>query len=54
MQNEKLIIHINYEIEVDQVMEEKENPSLQIEINRVPRLCEETDEKKTKHILEQL
>jgi len=52
--NEKPIIHINYEIEVDQVMEGKENPSLQIEISRVSRLCEETNEEKTKHILEQL
>jgi hypothetical protein len=53
-QNEKPIIHINYEIEVDQIMEEKEFPSLQIEISKVSRLCEETDEEKTKHILEQL
>jgi hypothetical protein len=35
-------------------MEEKEFPSLQIEISKVSRLCEETDEEKTKHILEQL
>jgi hypothetical protein len=35
-------------------MEEKKNPSLQIEISRVSRLCEETNEEKTKHILEQL
>ncbi len=53
-QNEKPIIHINYEIEVDQIMEEKEFPSLQIEISKVSRLCEETDEEKIKHILEQL
>jgi hypothetical protein len=44
MQNEKPIIHINYEIEVDQVMEEKENSSLQIEISSVSRLCEKFDE----------
>jgi hypothetical protein len=34
-QNEKPIIHINYEIEVDQIMEEKEFPSLQIEISKI-------------------
>jgi hypothetical protein len=34
MQNEDHIICINDEIEVDQVMEERENQSLQTEINK--------------------
>ncbi len=53
MQNDNIIIHINYDIEVDQIMEEKENPSLQTKISRVSRLCEKVDEENTKHILEQ-
>jgi hypothetical protein len=51
MQNEKDIICKNDEIEVDQVMEERENPNLQIEINIVSREC---DEEKSKHILQEL
>jgi hypothetical protein len=46
MQNEKHIICINDEIEVDQVMKEKENPSLQIKINRIVKECDKIDEKK--------
>jgi hypothetical protein len=49
MQNEKHIICINDETEVDQVMEEKENPSLQTKVSRVLR---EYDKKKTIHILQ--
>ncbi len=49
MQNEKHIICINDETEVDQVMEEKENPSLQTKVGRVSREC---DKKKTIHILQ--
>jgi hypothetical protein len=49
MQNEKHIICINDEIEVDQVMEEKENPSLQTKVSRVSKEC---DKKKTIHILQ--
>ncbi len=37
MQNENHIIRINDEIEIDQVMEKKENPSLQTEISKVSR-----------------
>ncbi len=48
MKNEKHIICINDEIEVDQVMEERENPSLQTKISIVSREC---DEEKSKHIL---
>jgi hypothetical protein len=51
--NEKHVIFIN-EIEVDQVMEKKENPSLQIEISKVLGVREEINEDKTKCILEQL
>jgi hypothetical protein len=54
MQNEKHIIWINDEIEVDQVMQEKENPSLQIKISRIIKECDKTDENKTKHILQHL
>ncbi len=46
-QNEEPIIFIN-EIEVDQVMEKRKNPSLQIEISKVLGLREETNENKTK------
>jgi hypothetical protein len=41
----------NYETKVNQVKEEKENPSLQIKVGRMLR---EFDEKKTKHILQHL
>jgi hypothetical protein len=53
MQNEEPIIQINDKTKVDQIMEERENP-MQTKINRVSRVCEEIDEKKTKQILEQL
>ncbi len=53
MQNEKLVIFIN-ETKVDQVMEKRENSSLQIEINKVLGVREETNEDKTKCIWEQL
>jgi hypothetical protein len=53
MQNEKPVIFIN-EIEVDRIMEERENPSLQIEISKVFGVREEINENKTKCILEQL
>jgi hypothetical protein len=52
MQNEEYIICRNDETKVDQVMEERENPSLQIEISRILKVCEEIDEEKIKHILE--
>ncbi len=39
---------INYEIEVNQVKEERVNPSLQTKVSRVSK---EFDVKKTKHIL---
>ncbi len=51
MQTEKYIICINDETKVNQVKEEKENPSLQIKVGRVSG---EFDEKKTKHILQHL
>jgi len=51
MQIEKHMICINDEIEVNQVREERKNPSLQIEVNRVLR---EFDEKKMKQILQHL
>ncbi len=52
MQNEEHIICINDEIEVDYVLEEKEiNTSLQTKVNTVSTKC---DEKKIKHILQQL
>jgi hypothetical protein len=54
MQNEEYIICRNDEIEVDQVMEERENPSLQIVINRISKVFEDNDEKNIKHSLEQL
>jgi hypothetical protein len=54
LQNEEPIIRINDETKVDQIMEERENPSLQTKISKVSRVCEKTDEEKTKHILEQL
>ncbi len=53
MQNEKPVIFIN-ETEVDQIMEERKNPSLQIEISKVLGVKQETNENKTKCILEQL
>jgi hypothetical protein len=43
MQNEELVIFIN-ETEVDQVMEERKNPSLQIEISKVLGIREQTNE----------
>jgi hypothetical protein len=49
MQIEIYIICINDEIEVNQVKEERENPSLQIEASRVSR---EFDEKKIKQSLQ--
>jgi hypothetical protein len=54
MQNEKLIIRINDETKINQIMEERENPSLHTKISKVSRVREEIDEEKTKHILEQL
>jgi hypothetical protein len=51
MQNGKHIICINDEIEVYQVMEEGENPSLQTKVSIVSREC---DEEKSKHILQKL
>jgi hypothetical protein len=54
MQNEEPIIWINDETKVDQITEERENPSLQTKISRISRVCEETNEEKTKHILKQL
>jgi predicted acetyltransferase len=54
MQNEEYIICRNDETKVDQVMEERENPSLQTEISRNLKVCEKIDEEKIKHILEQL
>jgi len=48
------IICINDEIEVDQVMEKRENQSLQTEISKISRGCDKTDKEKTKHILQQL
>jgi hypothetical protein len=53
MQNEKPVIFI-IETEVDQVMEERENPSLQIEISKVLGVRKNNNENKTKCILEQL
>jgi hypothetical protein len=53
MQNEKLVIFIN-ETKVDQVMEKRENSSLQIEINKALGVKGETNEDKTKCIWEQL
>jgi len=53
MQNEKPVIFIN-ETKVDQIMEERKNPSLQIEISKVLGVKQETNENKTKCILEQL
>jgi hypothetical protein len=35
-------------------MEERENPTLQIEISRVSRECDETDKENNKHILQQM
>jgi hypothetical protein len=35
-------------------MEERENPSLQIVINRISKVFEDNDEKNIKHSLEQL
>ncbi len=49
MQIEKYIICMNYEIEVNQVREERENPSLQTKVSRMSRKC---DEKKTKQTLQ--
>ncbi len=40
MQNEKNIICINDKTKVDQIMEERENPRLQTEINKVSKECE--------------
>jgi hypothetical protein len=37
-QNEEPTIYISDEIKVDQIMEERENPSLQIEISRVSKV----------------
>jgi hypothetical protein len=54
MQNEEYITCRNDETKVDQVMEERENPSLQTEINIISKVFEEIDEKNIKHILEQL
>jgi hypothetical protein len=48
IQIEKYIMCINYEIEVNQVKEERVNPSLQTKVSRVSK---EFDVKKTKHIL---
>jgi hypothetical protein len=48
MQIEKYIICINYEIEINQVREERENPSPQTKVNRMSR---ELDEKKIKQTL---
>jgi len=44
MQNEEYIIFRNDEIEVDQVMEERGNPSLQTEISRISKVFKEIDE----------
>jgi len=44
MQNEEPIIRINDETKVDQIMEERENPSLQTKISRISKVCEETNE----------
>ncbi len=52
MQYEKNIICINDKTKVDKVMEERENPRLQTEINKVSRECENFDKEKIKHILE--
>jgi hypothetical protein len=38
IQNEKLTIYISDETEVDQIMEERENSSLQTEISRVSKV----------------
>jgi hypothetical protein len=54
MKNENHIICINDEIEIDQVMQERENPSLQIKISRIAKECDKTNENKTKHILQHL
>jgi hypothetical protein len=51
MQTEEYMICINDEIKVNQIREEKENPSLQTKGSRVSR---ESYEKKTKWILQQL
>jgi hypothetical protein len=37
IQNEEPTIYINDEIEVDQLMEERENPSFQIEISSLSK-----------------
>jgi hypothetical protein len=50
MQMEEYIICINDEIKVNQVREERENPSLQSEVSRI---SQESNEKKTKQILQQ-
>jgi hypothetical protein len=51
MQTEKYIICINDETEVNQIKEERNNPSLQTKVSRVLR---KFDEEKTKKILQQL
>ncbi len=49
MQSKIYIICINDDTKVNQVREERENPSLQIEVSRVSR---EYDEEKIKQILQ--
>jgi hypothetical protein len=49
MQTEKYIICIDDKTKVNQVREERENPSLQTKVSRV---LGESDEKKTKQILQ--
>jgi hypothetical protein len=49
LQTKKYIICINDETKVNQVKEERENPTLQIEVSKV---SSEFDEKKIKQILQ--
>jgi hypothetical protein len=51
MQIEKHIICINDEIEVNQVREERENPSMQIEVGKV---LNKFDEEKTEQFFQKL
>ncbi len=51
MQTKEYIIYINDEIEVNQVHEERENPSLQIKVSRISWI---SNEEKIKQILQQL
>jgi len=49
MQNEKPIIHINYEIEVDQVMEEKEIQAYKLKLVEFQDYVKELTKKRLTH-----